>query len=364
MSNPFREREITDGINSTYILKKADIEEIFKFGEAPYIICGTTGSGKSTLALDLIHHFSFDSSRVYYITATEDNPFETTASEPVPIFFRRKPSFETISNIWTEINNENKARKSSREEYHAIVNKLYGKEKAENILSSLYEKTLNYKNERDRKYFEIECLCRLIVFKCKDETAFNMLNEVEMRIVCAMISPPSKTLLILDDVTKDLDTARIDKTKIYWEGKQLFKSEAYKALINDILSTGRHHNAIICLFIHSIEIVNSKDYISNLIILDPVVQEKITNARTFPRELKDRIKLFSKHVFVPEFKYHFLYCNAVKQNYLVGKAEINNEKIKINSMAEKAINLFNKAKGGYQIADINEDKMEEEESVT
>jgi hypothetical protein len=100
--------------NESLVLSKKPINEIFKFGQAPYIICGTTNSGKTTLALDIFQNYSEECTKMFYVTKSEENLIQKGHSgdiSVIPRAFRRQPKYEIIYGIWKDIQEEIEAHR-------------------------------------------------------------------------------------------------------------------------------------------------------------------------------------------------------------------------------------------------------------
>jgi hypothetical protein len=132
---------------------------------------------------------------------------------------------------------------------------------------------------------------------------------------------------------------------------------AYKSLLLDILTTGRHKNAIICLFLHDIDIVaGMKGQVENLIMLNAGAANKISMCRTFPPDVKRKIDIISPLLFTSEYMYHFLYLSLSKNITCVGKADLfTGTTIKMSEINKNYIDIY-KAILTNEHLDSNEEK--------
>ena len=314
MDNPiFRKQEIQLG-DKVINLEFKQITDIFKFNTPPYIVVGVTTGGKTTLCLDILSKFSKDCTNIYYVTSTEENLKDDTISM-IPRAYRRKPKYEILYNIWKEIRASYEATNVDPSKLSNMLITLCGKQEATVILKKLDEKRdqiqkeqlsrykgLNYDEatsiqyaKDDSKAFYIDTITQLILDFAKTKGT-RSLSDSEMMILNSFISKAPKVMLMMDDVSSELEGLNRNNKKVVYEGQTLKASDAYKSLIIDILTRGRHYGALICLFLHSIDILQQKSYINNLILLNDASAQKVMNARTFPEEMR-KIIGFSFIVF-------------------------------------------------------------------
>jgi hypothetical protein len=309
--------------NEKIKLSKKPINKIFQLGQPPYIICGTTSSGKTTLALDLFQNYSEECTKMIYITNSEENILSSGKSgdiSVIPRAFRRKPKFDILNGIWTEMKNELEGHRYDPGKYKSILRKLYSAESASMRIKTLEIEKNNIYNEQLKSYsdenrhlalndtnaFFCETMVRLIVDKANQNS--EKLSFEELYAVRSFVSNQPKILLILDDVSSELESLKSQQKNVNFQGSPMRLANAYKSLLMDILTTGRHKNAIICLFIHDIDIVSGmKGQIENLIMLNASAANKISMARTFPPDVKRKIEVIAPMLFTQEYMYHFLY---------------------------------------------------------
>jgi hypothetical protein len=143
--------------NEKLKLSKRPVSEIFQFGQPPYIICGTTNTGKTTLALDLFQIYSEQCTKMIYITNSEENILSAGKSgdiSVIPVAFRRKPKFNVLNGIWTEIKSELEAHRYNPDKYKSILRKLYTPDCANTIIKTLETEKNNIYNEQLKVYTE------------------------------------------------------------------------------------------------------------------------------------------------------------------------------------------------------------------
>jgi hypothetical protein len=215
--------------------------------------------------------------------------------------------------------------------------------------------------QTDADAFYCETIARLIV----DGTTRNSQNltSEELQAARAFVSDYPKVMLILDDVSAELDALKTQTKSVQFNGASMKISNAYKSLILDILTTGRHKNAIICLFLHDIDIIqNMKSQIENVILLNATAANKIAMSRTFGPILRRKIESISPVLFVPEFEYYFLYLALSKGHACVGKADLfEGSCIKLSDLNKNYVEVYNNIIGINTLEDFSESESETDE---
>lgn len=360
----FRKTEIPLG-DKVITLEFKQITDIFKFNTPPYIVIGVTTAGKTTLCLDILSKFSKDCTNIYYVTSTEENLKDDSISM-IPRAYRRKPKYEILYNIWKEIKASYEATNVDPTKLSNMLITLCGKQDATVILKKLEDKREQIQKEQlaryremnydesdciqfakdDSKAFYIDTLTHLILDFAKTKGTRNF-SDSEMLILNSFISKAPKVMLLLDDVSSELDGLKRNKKKVNYEGQTLSASDAYKSLIIDILTRGRHYGALICLFLHSIDILQEKSYINNLILLNDASAQKVMNARTFPEEMRKTIGAVKSHVFNSSYPYHFLFLSGLSGEVAVGKADLHiNEELPLSQSNKLFVRAFDEIYAG------------------
>ena len=354
----FRRQEIISK-DKKIVLEQKPIEGIFRFNTQPYIIVGVSGCGKTTLCLDIMYKFAEKCTSIYYITSTKESIKDDTINQ-IPIAFRRKPTFENINAIWQEIIDAHDAAEANESKLNRILVLLCGQEEAQTLLKRLEERRQQIQSERkaiylsrnndineaieksknDSKAFYIDTLSKLIL----DRAATNgtgKLSIEDMNILSSLVSPYPKVLLLMDDVSAELNDLKTKSNKVMYKGQPTKISEAYKNVLMDILTRGRHYGVLVCLFLHTIDLIPDKSLINNLIILNKEASKKVRNARSFPDEMKDTLDAVVPIVFTPDHKYCFFSISQLDGEIAVGKADLHyGENIplsKINKEYVKAV---------------------------
>ena len=351
----FRETEIQVE-DKTIVLKQEPIDSIFKFGSQPYIILGTSGSGKTKLSMHLIYRYAEECTKIFYVSSTKASSFDMANDDIncIPRVFRRTPSYKDIYGIWKDIIEEDKALKASIEEQEAILSKLMGNSgKASAKL--LKEKCVEVYNEQKQKYIargdskedaeksakrdEYAMLCSalsILIVDAVNQKGNKTLSEKELLIVDSLVSAKPQTLLILDDVTAEMEALKSNRTKqVMWDGKQFPISTAYDLMLTDILTRGRHYNCLIAIFVHDINVIKTGQ-INNLVVFDQASAQSLRLYRKIPKTFLNTLSVASNTVFNGEYKYYFIYGRPNDNYICVGKADLQSGEIDL-SPANKAL---------------------------
>lgn len=334
----FRKQEIL-AKDKKIVLEQKSIEEVFKFNSQPYIIVGLSGCGKTTLCLDLVYKFSEQCTSIYYVTSTKESIKDDSINQ-IPRAFRRKPTFDNIYAIWQEIMETHDAAEANESKLTRILVLLCGQDEAQNILKrledrrqaiqierkALYVKTCSdndaiEKAKNDSKAFYIDTLSKLILDRAMTRGT-KRLSTDDMNVLSSLVSPYPKVLLLMDDVSAELNDLKSKTSKVMYNGQPTKISEAYKNVLMDILTRGRHYGALVCLFLHTIELIPDKSLINNLIILNKEASKKVRMARSFPDEMKDTLDAVAPIVFTPEHKFCFFSISQLTGEVGVGRADL------------------------------------------
>lgn len=389
MSDIFREREIQVG-EETVVLKKMPIDYIFHFDSQPYIIGGTSGAGKTKLSLHLMYRYASECTKIFYVSSTKASSFNSGDDDInlIPRVFRRSPSYEELYGIWHDIKEENAAIASSASEYEATLLKIFAddKEKARSSIKYIHERCAMLYKEHKKKYLdegrdedeseksarrdENAMLCSALAVLVVDGIKQNgnqMLSEKELLLANSLISKKPKTLLILDDVTAEMEALKTNGSKmVKYEGKTYKINQAYELMITDILTRGRHFNCLIALFLHDIKVIKPEQ-IKNLIIFDAATAQAVQLLRKIPKQFQRVISTVAPIVFNGEYKYYFIYGKPNDNEVCVGKADLFSGPINF-SPANKAlikayeeISRLSKTDNAESVDDMIDEDDEEEE---
>lgn len=384
----FRKCEINTKDGKQFTLEQKAVTEIFKFGSQPYIIVGTSGGGKTTLCLDIIYKFGKDCTNIYYITATRDTMSDDSINL-VPRAYRRTPTFDNLDGIWKEVRRSYDAYSPNEDNLKKVFIEVctLANRNGTDILAKLNarrnqiltERQAVYKSQKivqsdmmkmasdDAKAFFVDTLSKLIV-SFSDDIDHSRLSNQSGAILNALVSVPPKTLLLLDDVSSELNNLKNNQRKVNFNGLPTRVSDAYKSLLLDILTKGRHFNAIVCMFLHTIDLIPDKSLVNNVIIMTKEASQKVCMAKTFTEETKNILQAVAPIIFTPEHKYCFFHINQLESTFGVCRADVHyGETLQLSPINQAFVTAveniyagvdanFNQVEGGGE-----EDYYEEEE---
>jgi len=281
--------EVSDG-DRRHNIYGFSVKDIFKFGFPPYVIVGKTSIGKTTLMFDILYHNSFDATNIYLFTNTQKDFSGPLVMLPDICWVKSTP--ENYIDVWEDIKTKN--------EMYKKINSEEGINFACNIIKkidpmnfdAIYKKIDDYVDDitakstlpsnADKDYYNINTKLALrseLIYKSmldlinKNKDKLPELSKEERLFIHAFYSEKPKTILFFDDVTSDLEgfkksTERVNCNTEAYNGKKV--KDVIPMLMTDILTRGRHFNAIICIFIHDLNTLgdNAKDHLANLILFE------------------------------------------------------------------------------------------------
>ena len=385
----FREVEIQVE-DKTLVLKQEPIDNIFQFNVQPYVILGTSGSGKTKLSMHLIYRYAEECTKIFYVSSTKASSFNVVDDDinRIPRVFRRTPSYEDIYGIWHDIVEEDTALQVSAGNYEAILSKILG-DKGKAAVKHVQEKCLEvYKEQKERylkrgddsdtaeknaKRDETAMKCSalsILLVDAVNQKGNQMLSEKELLIVDSLISARPQTLLILDDVTAEMEALKANATKmVKWQGTQYKVARAYELLITDILTRGRHYNCLIAIFLHDLSVIKAGQ-INNIVIFDQASAQSVQLYQKIPKPFKKTLKIVSDIVFSGEYKYYFVYGQPNNNYVCVGKADLQSGSIEFSPANKSLIKVYDEIlrlndedeieSGDEEDEDDEEDEEEEE----
>lgn len=357
----FRETNVSYS-NGNIILKNTSIKDIFKFGEPPYMCVGSTGGGKTTIAIDIIYKFAPQASQIYYISATKDMIGEGAINQ-IPNVFRRSPSLEDLDAIWKEIKSSAEQSKTSTQRLMSMLGKFYDSESVKVMTEDIKKFELDSKengvNSETIECVKIETLTRLILAGVEDYGTDDLSAE-EMSIISSLTSTPQKFILILDDVTAELEQLKSIKGKYNYNGNLVSKGEAYKSILIDIFTKIRHYNAICVLFVHDWKTIDMKSQLTNFILLDATAVSNLANMRSINDTVREKAKICSTYVFNHGYKYYFLVVKENGLKIMVSKADLHeDEQLTVDELNKNLIEVYEKVSAGV-VDDKSESESDEE----
>lgn len=368
----FRKRVISIDSDEITLVAK-DIKEIFKFGESAFLVIGSSNSGKTTLATDIIFTFAKECSNIYYMTATSDSIGSASFSN-IPKAFRREPNIENLINIWTEIKNAFSTIRIDNTTLLNLISTAYGNATGSNIIIEINKKKEEI-IEKQTKYYTEKGYNKQDIFNRANDDAnafvynvvFSIIHDYitangdgvfstkDMSLIRSFYSTRPKTLLVLDDLTSQIDAMSKSNKKVKFEGKLLKEKEALNTVLLDILNTSRHFNCLVIIFLHTPDIFSDKSMFNHVIMMNSAAAEKIINAKTIPESTRKIIRFTKDYVF-NDFPYYFLYVNSINcKNICVGKAEIRtNDKLDLDEQNSRYIAVYNQILSGVNAGTLAE----------
>lgn len=358
----FREETIQID-NKTISVVKKDVKDIFKFGDKPYLVVASSGSGKSCLAIDIIFKFAKEASKIYYITATKESIDEDDLAK-IPNVFKRDPTFESLYNIWREVISSNDAAGRPVNKLIELMSRIYPREELAKINQELvaYEKKIRSTEvftEEDILAWKIEVIVREI-FNGVAQYGTSTLKEEDMNILKCIISGKQKTLLLIDDVSAELQEMANNKTPVVYNGKQTKLAIAYKMMLIDMMTRIRHYNSIMVMFVHNWDTIDVRDKVDNFIVLDPVSAEGINRFRTIPESTRQAVIEGAKLIF-GKYKYHFLVVKNAGNDVCVSKADLHdNDTLEVDPLNRKWIEVYDAIMKNLDVPTSNAEKNVDE----
>lgn len=369
MSERFRTETILykgDKIDISFV----PIKDIFKYNDTPYLAVGQSTNGKTTFCIDIIHKFASGCSKIYYVSAT-DEMVADNAITTIPNVFKRRPTFEQLDNIWKEIKKTTTLANKTRNDYLNLLKSIYPQEqlklilnKFESYLADLNDElkqqghsNMDIPNEID--VISIEILTRLILNGINLYGDEKLTND-ELLFIQLLVSTDTKTILIIDDVSAELNRLKMSSEKVVYEDEHgetnmLQISKAYKTLLTDIFTKARRYNCILCMFVHTWEIIDVKDQIKNFIIVDEKSATDIKRYRSVSNERVKSIIDTIKNTVYNKYKYHVI---VVKDSdVMITKADLNyGNKLELDNLNNKYVEAYEKVTSGANIIiNTNED---------
>ena len=370
----FRKQSIVLESGKEIILEAKPLDKIFRFNEPAYLIFGSSGAGKSTIAMDLLHTFAGQCSNIYYMTSTTESMQDSSISV-IPKCFRREPDINNLINVWEEIKSFTSTINVNDSQLFQLIKTAY-KNDANNMIidiqqrkaSILKEQIEFYKEhgkdvmtasklgQNDATAFMYETVIAIVNDYIKNNGDDVFSNE-EMTLVRSFHSKTTpRTLLILDDITGQLEAMSKSNAKVLYEGKLQREKDAISAIFTDMLTRCRHYNALVCIFLHTtVPCISDKSLLVNVVFMNEGAIDKVSGARTMPETTKNIMKVAKEYVFNSGYKYYFLYINSNEvEKTCVGKASLHDitEPLKLDALNRNYREAYEKIASGIDAVNI------------
>ena len=370
----FRKQSIVLESGKEIIMEAKPLDKIFRFNEPAYLIFGSSGAGKSTIAMDLLHTFAGQCSNIYYMTSTTESMQDSSISV-IPKCFRREPNIENLINVWEEIKSFTSTINVNDAQLFQLIKTAY-KGDANNMIidiqqrkaSILKEQIEFYKQhgkdvmtasklgQNDATAFMYETVIAIVNDYIKNHGDDVFSNE-EMTLIRSFHSKTTpRTLLILDDITGQLEAMSKSNAKVLYEGKLQREKDAISAIFTDMLTRCRHYNALVCIFLHTtVPCISDKSLLVNVVFMNEGAIDKVSGARTMPETTKNIMKVAKEYVFNSGYKYYFLYINSNEvEKTCVGKASLHDitEPLKLDALNRNYREAYEKIASGIDAINI------------
>ena len=356
--------------NGVVQLRYKTVNELFKFGEPPYIAIGQSKGGKTTLCLDILYHKAPEATNIYYFTQTEEKlGAQDGGLSMIPKAYIRRPTYENICAVYHEMLEINEAIDSNPAKLAQLLIAITGDKQ----LTARIMKTINADGEKvgqermeyyktvckmdqqsaseyalnDKEGFIYETLSRVILDFASNSDKIHTLSREHMTRLQSLYSGRPKTILIMDDVTTALTDLLNDRTKVRHGTSVVTKHQATMSILKEFLNRGRHFNAIICIFVHNLSVLGeSKENINNIIIVETGALQFLNTLKKFNKSTIAALNCASPIVFTEEFKYHVMHANtsdsAAEITVNVTKADLHDilTKLPLDPLNERLINVY------------------------
>lgn len=352
--NTFTSKVVRDENNDPKTVSFVPIKDVFKFGDAPFLCVANSMGGKSTICYDMIYQFAKEATKIYYVTGTPNDPKDKVLSR-IPNLFKRTPTFENIYAIYKEIKSCYEAYSAPIETLVKLIGKIYPTDDVVVINQMLNKGPKRDPGENftsdDIITWKYELCSRLIVSGYMARKNNISLNEEELMIVKSFVSQQPKILLIMDDVTSEMESLKFEKTDVIYEGVPKKKREAYTELLLNMMTAGRHWNCIIALFVHNWNTINMKNNLNNFIILDKTNADGLSSFRSL-KTLNSIVNSLKGEIY-SYYKYHAIVCKNAENFVGVTKAQLHTEdEFVFDIPTMKAIEIYNNVNNGLDPSSV------------
>ena len=304
------------------------INEIIEspINQKPIVILADSGSGKTTFAIDVITKFAPQLNYCYFVSQTTASIMGTSLSK-IPNFFVRniKPDedpFERINGIWDDIKSRGDAMGMDSARIPELLGIIFPGIPMYDYIEKYVQSVTD--SPQDAGILKAEIITRIILDEVmKNESILSKLNDQQRKMICGLITPSINSLFILDDMTSILSSMKSGKETVDFNGTKMKKADAYKGLLTDIFTRGRHYNCIVMIFLHNIDAIDVGETvgsIDNLIIMDQKAYAKILGTRRL-NGIKEKLKFIVEKTGVYKFKYYSLFINISDSRFYITKAD-------------------------------------------
>lgn len=372
MNKNFRtEPVVIDG--ETINLEFKPVQELFCDGDAPYLAVGQTGGGKTTMCIDIIYKYAKTAAKIYYVTMTEPKAGDT-AIQNIPTVFRIKPSFQNLYAIWKEIKAGAEQMTMTADQMLGLLSNIYPVEESKQVITTYHEEMKRVEQELQTKYHNlpsldasrkvmdekdivaVEVLTRLILSGI-NIYGTSKLSQNQMSMVQTLLSTEQKTILLIDDVTAELNNMKSSTKQVMFatddQEVSMREGRAMELLLTDIFTKARHYDTILVLFVHTWNTINVKQQLKNFIIIDEGSAEGVKGLRTVgTTRSKALIRIASNKIFANKYPHHVV---VVKDSQVyITKADLHTgEPIEFDELNQHLIDACNNLMTGLDYIPSN-----------
>jgi len=366
----------------TINLEFRHINEIFKDDDAPYLAVGMTKGGKTTTCIDIIHKYASQAAKIYYVSSTKSMVGDS-AIDTIPNLFRKTPTFENLYNIWKEIKEGAEQNSITPEDMISLLSVIYPPSETKKVISiynnqmrkvdaELHSKHKNMRADKinevvaqEKELIAIEVLTRLILSGVNIYGTSN-LNKKQYNIIRTLLSTKQKTILLIDDVTSELDDLKTSSAKVVYgteEGQEIPMpaSKAMKLLLTDMFTKARRYDVLMVIFVHTWNTIDVKSTLKNFIIIDKQSVDNLKLIKTVSDTAKKLIREAANKIF-GKYPYHLL---VVKDNVVfTTKADMNiGNTVKLDRLNQNLLDAYNNITTGLDYIPHDDNQVDAEQSV-
>lgn len=366
----------------TINLEFRPISEIFKDDDAPYLAVGMTKGGKTTTCIDIIHKYAAKAAKIYYVSSTKAMVGDS-AIDTIPQLFRASPTFDNLYNIWKEIKEGAEQSAITPEYMMSLLAAIYPQSDVKKIINiynskmrqvdaELHSKHKNVSPQKinevvanEKDLIAVEVLTRLILSGV-NVYGMSKLDKKQENIIRTLLSSEQKTILLIDDVTSELNDLKSSNQKVMFgtdgQESQMPVSKAMHLLLTDMFTKARRYNVLMVIFVHTWNTIDVKNQLKNFIIIDPQTVDNLKMIKTVGTDkTKKLIREASKRIF-GKYPYHVI---VVKDDVVfTTKAEMNiGNTVKLDTLNQNLLNAYNGITTGLDYIPNDDKQVEVNQNV-
>jgi hypothetical protein len=284
-----------------------------------------------------------------------------SAIDTIPQLFRASPTFDNLYNIWKEIKEGAEQSAITPEYMMSLLAAIYPQNDVKKIISiynaqmrqvdaELHSKHKNVPPQKinevvanEKDLIAVEVLTRLILSGI-NVYGDSKLDKKQNNIIRTLLSTEQKTILLIDDVTSELNDLKSSNQKVMFgtdgQESQMPVSKAMHLLLTDMFTKARRYNVLMVIFVHTWNTIDVKNQLKNFIIIDSQTVDNLKLIKTVGTDkTKKLIREASKRIF-GKYPYHVI---VVKDDVVfTTKAEMNiGNTVKLDTLNQNLLNAYN-----------------------